>query len=357
MDQSTKWVQTRYQFGRPLADFELVQQRIARMAAYTYAMDAVLYMMTGMLDRGDTDIMVETAATKVFCSRYGWEVIDDAMQIMGGEGYVTENELERIWRDNRIHRIVEGSNEVMQSFIFAYGGKKLAESMIGIREATAWRKGEPLTSNVARLLTNTASRSVFKRALPLAAELFLGVKPPAPDVIGPYPSLRPFGDRLAELIRTHSHYFKMVSKWHREEIIKRQVMQARLADNAVMIFGLTAALSKMDRQVRAAESGLEFDRDRTAFRYLFDLFEIEIAKNVRDLRRNADDSMRVASAAARRHNDTLPNADYYIHEASPVAAGTGKQTPREPIRQFPGASIVEDASNVDRMVRAHVDSQ
>ena len=53
MEQGIKWAQTRYQFKRPLADFELVRQKIARMMAYTYAMDAVLYMTTGMLDRHD----------------------------------------------------------------------------------------------------------------------------------------------------------------------------------------------------------------------------------------------------------------------------------------------------------------
>ena len=356
MDQSVKWVQTRYQFGRPLADFELVQQCIARMAAYTYGMGAVLYLMTGMLDRRDTDIMVETAATKVFCSHYGWEVIDDAMQIMGGEGYVTENELERIWRDNRIHRIVEGANEVMQSFIFAYGGKKLAESMLGIQEAMTWQKGESFTDNLTRIVANARNPAVRNRAVPLAAELFLGVKAPPPDVNGVYPSLRPFADRLARLIRKHSHSFKMVSRRHREEIIKRQVMQSRLADNAVMLFGLTAVLSKMDRQIRAGESGPGFDRDKTAFRHLFDLFEIEILKNINALRWNADDSMRVASAAARRHNDTLPNSDYYIHETSPVAAGTGKQTPGEPIRQFPGDRATDEAAGSNGKVPAHLDS-
>ena len=337
MDQSIKWVQTRYQFGRPLADFELVQQKIARMASYTYAMDAVLFMMTGMLDRGDTDIMVETAATKVFCSHYGWEVIDDALQIMGGDGYMTEYEMERIWRDNRIHRIVEGSNEVMQSFIFAYGGKQLAESMIGIQEAVAWQADESVGENLRRILSNATNPTVASRALPLAAQLFLGVMPPAPGVDGVYPSLRPFAERLAALVRKQSHYFKLVSKWHREEIIKRQAVQARLADNAVMLFALTASLSKMDKQIREGASGPAFDRDKTAFRHLFDLFDVAISENITELRHNADDSMRVASQAARRHNDTLPNEEFYIHEASPIAEGTGKVPPTEHIKQFPGS--------------------
>lgn len=334
MDQSIKWVQTRHQFGRPLAEFELVQQNIARMAAYTYAMDAVLYLVTGMLDRGDTDIMLETAATKVFCSHFGWKVIDDAMQIMGGEGYMTENELERIWRDNRIHRIVEGSNEVMQSFIFGYGGKQLAESMLGIQEAVSWQRSDSTRENLRRLVRTGLNPAVMKHAVPLAAELFLGLTPRAPEVSGAYPALRPYAERLSDLIRRHSHSFKVASKKHREGIIQRQAVQARLADNAVLLFAFTAALSKLDCQMRAGDSGPDFDRDKAAFRHLVDLFELEFERNERRLKYNADRSMRVASDAARRQNDTLPNTDFYIHEASPTAAGTGKSPHSDHIKQF-----------------------
>ncbi|MEX0600770.1 MAG: acyl-CoA dehydrogenase family protein, partial [Rhodothermales bacterium] len=335
MDQSIKWVQTRYQFGRPLADFELVQQKIARMAAYTYAMDAMLYMTTGMLDRGDTDIMVETAATKVFCSHYGWEVIDDAMQLMGGEGYMAENELERVWRDNRIHRIVEGSNEVMQSFIFGYGGKQLAESMVSVQDAVGWDEEEDVTENLSRIVSNLMNPDILRRAVPLAAELFAGILPPAPRIDAIHPALASYGDRLSRLIQKHAHHVKLVSKRHREEIIKRQAVQARLADNAIMLFALSVSLSKMDAQLRGGTSGAAFERDRAAFKHLFDLMEVDFMKNIGELRHNADASMLEAASAARRHNDTLPNDRFYIHEASPVAAGTGKQPPTEHIKQFP----------------------
>src|SRR6185436_12426886 len=153
-DQATKWARTRYQFGRPLSDFELVQKMLANMASLDYAMDAVLYMTTGMLDRHDEDIMVETAICKVFCSEMGWRVVNDAMQIMGGESYMTENEVERVFRDSRINLIVEGANEVMQAFIFAYGGKQLAEGMVSVQEAVGWDKDESLGANVSRIVRN-----------------------------------------------------------------------------------------------------------------------------------------------------------------------------------------------------------
>lgn len=324
MNQAIKWVQTRYQFGRPLADFELVQQRIAKAAAFTYAMDAVLYMMTGMLDRGDEDVMVETAMTKVFCSHMGWEVIDDAMQIMGGEGYVTENEFERVWRDNRIHRIVEGSNEVMQPFIFAYGGRQLAQHMIAVQEALLWDKDQSVGENVRRLLANGTNPQVMARALPLGAQLFLGVKPERATVGPVQAPLASFADRLSKLVQHHSYTFKLTSRWEKEHIVTRQAQQARLADNAIYLFALSCALAKMDHQLRAGAYGVAFERDRAAFAHLFDILEERFWGNVGQLKHNRDATMREAANAARRHNDTLPNRDFVIHEESPVAKGTGK---------------------------------
>ncbi|MFT5142903.1 MAG: acyl-CoA dehydrogenase family protein 9 [Rhodothermales bacterium] len=346
-DQATKWVQTRYQFERPLADFELVQQRIARMHAFTFALDAVLYLMTGMLDRQDKDIMVETAITKVFASQIGWEVIDDAMQIMGGEAFMTENEIERIWRDNRIHRVVEGSNEVMQPFVFGYGGKQLAEQMIGIQEALGWDGDESFSDNLSRIVGNSSNFRLLGRAVPLALQLFLGVKPSAPQITRVHPSLEPYAKRLSGLVQDHSHFFKMASKWYREEIITRQVVQARIADNAIYIFALAASLSKMDHLVRSGASGVGFEKDEAAFRHVFDLLSLRIKQSITELTQNADGSMARAADAARLYNDSLPNADFYIHESSPIAAGTGKPVPTEHIRLFPGDAAGQPEASGD----------
>ncbi|HET6567707.1 MAG TPA: acyl-CoA dehydrogenase family protein [Rhodothermales bacterium] len=341
MEQGAKFVQTRYQFDRPLADFELVRQKIAAASAYTYAMDAMLYMVTGMLDRHDSDIMVETAAAKLFCSHFGWQVIDDMLQIMGGEAYMTENGYERLWRDNRIHRIVEGSNEVMESFIFAYGGKQVAEQMIGIRDAFSWNRDETAGQNLSRIIGSALDSRIVKRAVPLGLQLFLNVRPPVPELTRVLPDLQSYAGRFARLVQQHAYYFKQVSKWHREEIIQRQVVQARVADNAVYLFAMACTLSKMDMQLRNNEHGAAFERDKAAFEHFFDLAEIGILQNIHGLKQNADDSMRRAAEAALNYTETLPNSDFFIHEASPVAAGTGRPTPTDHIKQFPGEGASE----------------
>jgi len=99
----------------------------------------------------------------------------------------------------------------------------------------------------------------------------------------------------------------------------------------------------MDELIRSGQKGAAFDKDRAAFEHAFDLFELRIDDRLGSLRKNADTSMLKAAAAARSWNDTLPNEQYYIHESSPNAEGTGKEIDTHSIPQFPGDE--PDASN------------
>jgi hypothetical protein len=343
-EQSTKWVQTRYQFQRPLADFELVQLRVARMAAMTYAMDAVLYMTTGMLDRHDEDIMLETAICKVFNSEMGYRVVNDAMQIMGGEAFMTENQIERIFRDSRINPVVEGANEVMQSFIFAYGGKQLAEKMLGVQQAVGWDKDQSMSENFSRIFRNIRKSTVFKAAVPLGVELFLRVKPRAPKLRNIDSSLRGHATTLGKLIRDHSHAFKLASKKYEDAIVSRQAVQARLADSAMWIHAFACTLSKLQRDLRTMPAGAERERNRAAAVHFFDLAVQNVRLSLAELWNNTDETMLSAAKAAYTFSDMLPNADYAIHEASPNAKGTGKRNPQEFIKQFPGGSALGESN-------------
>jgi acyl-CoA dehydrogenase family protein 9 len=326
MDQGIKWAETRYQFGDPLNDKQLVRQRIAHMAALTYAMDAVLYMTTGMLDRHDEDIMVETAICKVFCSEMGWQVVNDAVQIMGGESYMTENEIDRIFRDSRINTIVEGSNDLMWSFIFGYGGKQLGEWMLGMKD--------------------NAKSSIFKpaflgKAIPLGMEVFLGIRRKAPEISNVHPSLRPYADRVRKHISEFTYQFKQMSKKHDSAMLQRQCPQSRLALAAIQIHAWICTLSKLDRDIRNNNSGEEFARDKAAAIHFFDLAELEIEKQFREGYRNADDTMELAAEAAMKHNNSLPNSLFIIPEKSPEQfRGTGRTPRDEAVRKFPSDNAV-----------------
>ncbi|MEM9083541.1 MAG: acyl-CoA dehydrogenase family protein [Planctomycetota bacterium] len=335
-DQSIKWSQTRYQFQRPLGDFELVREKVARQSALVYAMDAMLYQTTEYLDRGDEDIRVETAVCKTFCSEMGLRCVHDAMQIMGGEGYMTENEVERAFRDSRINTIVEGANEVMQAFIFGYGGKPLAEQMLAIKDAMLWNNELNPIQNIQKIVKNGLNPQLQAKALPLAAQLYLNIKPSATNITQLSSSLSAWGQRVAKLVQEHSHQFKLASKVHEEKILDRQVIQARIADNAIYLHAMLCVLSKLDLQIRRGEEGTDFVRDRAAAMYFLEMAECWIRENWRALRENADESMRKAADAAIAHNNTLPNSMFRIPESSPVAKGEGRETDQRFIKQFPG---------------------
>jgi hypothetical protein len=218
--------------------------------------------------------------------------------------------------------------------------------MVSVQEALLWDTDESIGDNLSRILTAATTPTVMGKAVPLAGQLFLGLKPGAPRIRNVHPALRDQADRLATLVQKHSHYFKLVSKWEREDVVKHQAQQARVANNAIYLFALSASLAKMDDQLRTGDFGPAFERDRAAFEYLFDWFENEIHKHFGEMRQNADESMRSAAEAARAYNDTLPDADFYIHEGSPLGRDAGKTPPTGPIEQFDGEG--QDPRAVDR---------
>src|SRR4029079_1944252 len=127
LEMSIERGRTRRQVRREDGRVHLVKQKIAQMAETVFAMDAMTYLCAGLVDRHAPDIALETAIAKLFCSEGSWQVIDDAVQIWGGEGYMRETGLERMLRDARINRIVEGTTEVMTAFVALMGMKGVGE--------------------------------------------------------------------------------------------------------------------------------------------------------------------------------------------------------------------------------------
>src|SRR6266567_2123790 len=121
LELAVKHANTRKQFNKTLGNFHLVKEKIARIAADAYAMEAMTTITASLIDRGLEDYMLETAMLKVFTTERLWECINDVFQIYGGSAYFVDLPLERMLRDARINQIGEGANEVLTSFIALVG--------------------------------------------------------------------------------------------------------------------------------------------------------------------------------------------------------------------------------------------
>jgi len=89
----------RRQFGSRIADFEMIRGKFARMVVNTYALESMVYLTSGLIDRGLLDYALEGACCKVFGTEVVWRNINDALQIAGGNGFMEEYPYERALRD------------------------------------------------------------------------------------------------------------------------------------------------------------------------------------------------------------------------------------------------------------------
>ena len=113
----------RVQFQQPLAEFQLVQKKVAFAAAHAFAMEAATAQCAAFIDSGFPDYMLETAILKVFATEHLWTVVNDTLQVYGGKGYFCDQPIERWMRDARINTIGEGANDVLKAFVAVVGCK------------------------------------------------------------------------------------------------------------------------------------------------------------------------------------------------------------------------------------------
>lgn len=117
LDRAITYAKDRKQFGRCIADFQAAQFKLADMATELQAARALLYNAALKLDAKDHDAPQFCAMAKRFVTDAGFKVANEALQIHGGYGYLSEYEIERIVRDLRVHQILEGTNEIMRVII------------------------------------------------------------------------------------------------------------------------------------------------------------------------------------------------------------------------------------------------
>ncbi len=116
-DAAAGFAKERHQFGHPIISFQAVQHILADMATQIEAARALIYSVAKFIDSGAKDVSKESAMAKVFATDVAMKVTVDAVQVMGGSGYMREYPVEKMMRDAKILQIYEGTNQIQRNVI------------------------------------------------------------------------------------------------------------------------------------------------------------------------------------------------------------------------------------------------
>jgi alkylation response protein AidB-like acyl-CoA dehydrogenase len=117
LDEAIRYTKERQQFGQPVADFQNTQFTLADMATDLEAARALLYLAAAKVNAGTPDKSRFSAMAKRLATDNGSSIVDRALQLHGGYGYLRDYPIERFWRDLRVHSILEGTNQVMRMIV------------------------------------------------------------------------------------------------------------------------------------------------------------------------------------------------------------------------------------------------
>jgi acyl-CoA dehydrogenase family protein 9 len=227
LDLSIDHVRERRQFGQPLADFELVQDKIGWMVAHLFGLESMCYLTCGLVDAGVPDYSLESAVCKVSGTEFLWYAANRALQLAGGEGYMQDRPYEKILRDTRIYPIFEGANDVLRAFIALGGFKPVGEKLEGLSELGL---SDPIGS--IGVLVDYASNRIQREVRP-------------DRITMAHEDLTDHANSVSDQVKRLAGVTEQLLRDHKKGIIGRQFQQKRLADNIADIYAQVALLSRV----------------------------------------------------------------------------------------------------------------
>jgi acyl-CoA dehydrogenase family member 9 len=227
LDLAIDHVKERRQFGQPLADFELVQDKIGWMVSYLFGLESMTYLTCGLVDAGVPDYSLESALCKVSGTEFLWYAANRALQLAGGEGYMRDQPYEKVLRDTRIYPIFEGANDVMRAFIALGGFKPVGEKLEGLSELEL---SDPIGS--IGVLIDYASDRIQREVRP-------------DRITKAHEDLSEHADSVSDQVKRLAGVTEKLLRDNRKDIVARQFQQKRLADSVADIYAQIALVSRV----------------------------------------------------------------------------------------------------------------
>ncbi|XP_076453737.1 very long-chain specific acyl-CoA dehydrogenase, mitochondrial-like [Babylonia areolata] len=235
----------RTQFGRKIDSFGAIQEKIARMTIVQYVTESMAYMLSANMDQGSSEFQIEAAISKIFASEAAWFCADEAIQVLGGMGYMRECGLERVMRDLRIFRIFEGTNDILRLFValtgIQYAGKSLKELQKALKN--------PLANMGA--ITGAATKRA-RRMVGIGSGLSLAEHC--------HPDLKDSADKTAKAVEQFGGTVEDLLIKFNKNIIDEQFVLKRVADSAIDIYCMVSVLSRASRSLKENLSSAQHEK-------------------------------------------------------------------------------------------------
>ncbi|HJU38284.1 MAG TPA: acyl-CoA dehydrogenase family protein, partial [Tahibacter sp.] len=273
----------RRQFGKSIAEFGLVREKIAQMTVDCFAAESAVWMVAHYIDSGCTDYSTEAAMSKVFASEAVQRCAQEALQIAGGNGFMREFPYEQIVRDTRILSIFEGTNEILRLYVALSGLKDVGATLSNLKSAVGNIFNDPIKG--FGVLGGYASRRVRETT-----------------GVGTDKIVRALDPRLRKAAATYEKYVVELSKCadallrkYGKAIADAQHAQKRIADLAIDLFVGCCVLSRADGLLRDGHA------DAQQAVSIAEIFTRQarrrMARNVRGMVRNEDDAIEALAQA------------------------------------------------------------
>jgi len=228
----------RRQFGRPIAEFGLVQQKMGEMLVDAYAAESVVGLVAGLIDQGYRDYAVEAAISKVFATEALWRTADEALQVAGGNGYMREFPYERVMRDARVNRIFEGTNDILRLFIALTAMNDVGAQLKELAQSMKGALADPIKG--FGLLSDYALKHAAIRTGLVGEKLGWKLL---------HPALHDQAEQFEEETRELAWVADRVLRRHGRNIVEKQFALRRISDILIDLFVLASVLSRVNAAI------------------------------------------------------------------------------------------------------------